>query len=159
MVTVTPTASGTVTVDVAAGAAEDSAGNPSAVADQFSIPADTVAPTVTITTDASGPVNGPFAAAVTFSEPVTGFELAESVKADGGVLQHYTKLSGIPVTEEDVGFFQVFSSAALAAPILDAVRRGLDGEAKNFLSTYMLQPLVSAQPGYCMILGYPEAEE
>ena len=89
---------------------------------------------------------------------ITGFDLAGAVKADGGFLQHYSKLSGIPVTEEDVGFFQVFSSAALAAPILDAVRRGLDGEAQNFLSTYMLQPLVSAQPGYCMILGYPEAE-
>ena len=90
---------------------------------------------------------------------ITGFDLAGSVKADGGFLQHYSKLSGIPITEEDVGFFQVFSSAALAAPILDAVRRGLDGESKNFLSTYMLQPLVAAQPGYCGILGYPEAEE
>ena len=38
--TVTPTASGAVTVDIAAGAAEDSAGNPSVAADQFSITAD-----------------------------------------------------------------------------------------------------------------------
>ena len=34
--TVTPAASGAVTVDIAAGAAEDGAGNPSAAADQFS---------------------------------------------------------------------------------------------------------------------------
>ncbi|HCU99819.1 MAG TPA: hypothetical protein DGL25_01355, partial [Dehalococcoidia bacterium] len=61
---------------------------------------------------------------------ITGFDLAGSVKADGGFLQHYSKLSGIPVTLEDVGFFMVFSSAALAAPILDAVRRGLDGESQ-----------------------------
>ena len=60
---------------------------------------------------------------------------------------------------EDVGFFQIFSSASLASPILDAVRRGLNGESQNFLSTYMLQPLVAAQPGYCGILGYPAAEE
>ena len=39
-VTITPEASGTVTVDIAAGAAQDSAGNPSATADQFSIVAD-----------------------------------------------------------------------------------------------------------------------
>ena len=39
MVTITPEASGTVTVDIAAGAARDSAGNPSAAADQFSITA------------------------------------------------------------------------------------------------------------------------
>ena len=39
-VTITPAASGTVTVDIAAGASQDSAGNPSAAADQFSIVAD-----------------------------------------------------------------------------------------------------------------------
>ena len=85
MATVTPTASGTVTVDIAAGAAEDSAGNPSAVADQFSITADTdtAAPTVTITSDASEPVSGPFPVTVTFSEPVTGFELAVLVVGNG----------------------------------------------------------------------------
>ena len=38
--TITPEASGTVTVDIAAGVAQDSAGNPSAAADQFSIVAD-----------------------------------------------------------------------------------------------------------------------
>ena len=38
--TITPEASGTVTVDIAAGVAQDSAGNPSVAADQFSIVAD-----------------------------------------------------------------------------------------------------------------------
>ena len=38
--TVTPTASGTVTVDIATAAAQDAAGNPSAAAAQFSIIAD-----------------------------------------------------------------------------------------------------------------------
>ena len=42
--TITPTASGTVTVDIPAGAAEDSAGNPSSAAMQFSITADTTGP-------------------------------------------------------------------------------------------------------------------
>ena len=88
MATVTPTASGAVTVDIAAGAAEDSAGNPSAAADQFAItadltPEDTTAPTVTTTSDASEPVNGPFSIAVTFSEPVTGFELQDLVVGNG----------------------------------------------------------------------------
>ena len=84
--TVTPSASGTVTVDIAAGAAEDSAGNPSAAADQFSpitADTDTAAPTVTITSDASEPVSGPFPVTVTFSEPVTGFELADLVVGNG----------------------------------------------------------------------------
>ena len=86
--TVTPTASGAVTVDIAAGAAEDSAGNPSVAADQFSItadptPVDTMAPTVTITSAASEPVSGPFSITVTFSEPVTGFELPDLVVGNG----------------------------------------------------------------------------
>ena len=86
--TVTPTASGAVTVDIAAGAAEDGAGNPSAAADQLSItadltPVDTTAPTVTITSAASEPVSGPFPITVTFSEPVTGFELPDLVVGNG----------------------------------------------------------------------------
>ena len=85
MATVTPAASGTVTVDIAAGAAEDGAGNQSVAAAQFSITADLAAdtPTVTITSDASEPVTGPFSVAVTFSEPVTGLELADLVVGNG----------------------------------------------------------------------------
>ena len=80
---VTPAASGTVTVDIAAGAAEDSAGNPSVAATQFSITADTTAPTVTITSTASAPVSEPFSITVAFSESVTGFELDDLVVGNG----------------------------------------------------------------------------
>ena len=78
-----PRSPGTVTVDIAAGAAQDSSGNPSAAADQFSITANTAAPTVTITSSASEPVTGAFSIAVTFSEPVNGFELADLVVGNG----------------------------------------------------------------------------
>ena len=44
---------------------------------------DTTGPTVTITSAASVPVNGPFSITVTFSEPVTGFELANFVVGNG----------------------------------------------------------------------------
>ena len=86
--TITPEASGTVTVDVPAGAAEDSAGNPSVAAQQFSIAAeltavDDVAPRVTITGPATEPVIGPFSITVIFSEPVTGFELEDVVVGNG----------------------------------------------------------------------------
>ena len=46
---------------------------------------DITAPTVTITTDASEPVTGPFSITVTFSEPVTGFELEDVVVGNGSV--------------------------------------------------------------------------
>ena len=47
------------------------------------VAADTAAPTVTITSDASEPVSGPFSVTVTFSEPVTSFELADLVVGNG----------------------------------------------------------------------------
>ena len=81
--TITPATSGTVTVDIATGAAQDNAGNASDAAAQFSITADTATPTVTITSTASAPVTGPFPITVTFSEPVTGFELADMVVGNG----------------------------------------------------------------------------
>ena len=86
--TITPEASGTVTVDVPAGAASDAAGNPSVAAQQFSIAAeltdvDDVAPTVTITGPATEPAIGPFSITVIFSEPVTGFELEDVVVGNG----------------------------------------------------------------------------
>ena len=82
---ITPAASGTVTVDLPAGAAEDDAGNESEAASQFSIAAelDTTAPTVAISTAASAPVNGPFTVTFTFSEEVTGFELTDLVVGNG----------------------------------------------------------------------------
>ena len=83
--TITPAAStsDTVTVDIEAGAAEDAAGNPSEAAEQFSIVADTAAPTVTLSTTASAPVTGPFTVTVVFSESVNGFELSDLVVGNG----------------------------------------------------------------------------
>ncbi len=47
------------------------------------VDADTTAPTVTIGTTASAPVNAPFSITVTFSEPVTGFDLEDLVVGNG----------------------------------------------------------------------------
>ena len=46
-------------------------------------PDDTDPPTVTITSDATGPVSGEFDVKVTFSEPVSGFERSEITVANG----------------------------------------------------------------------------
>ena len=70
--TITPTASGTVTVDVPENVARDQAVNGNTAADQFSVQADLDAPTVVI----SGPSDtqtGAFDITITFSESVTGF--------------------------------------------------------------------------------------
>ncbi len=48
------------------------------------VDADTLSPTVVVSTDATAPVTGPFVITITFSEPVTGFELADFVVGNGG---------------------------------------------------------------------------
>ncbi|MEE2527401.1 Ig-like domain-containing protein, partial [Hyphobacterium sp. HN65] len=91
--TITPTADGQVTVDVAAGAAQDAAGNLSTASNQFSVISDTTSPSLTITGPA-GPVSGAFVATFTFSEGVTGFELSDIAVGNGSA----SNLSGLGTT-------------------------------------------------------------
>jgi hypothetical protein len=87
-----PAGSGTFTVDVAAGAATDGAGNPNTAAAQVSqpfVPGDTTPPTLAISASPTGAANGPITYTFSWSEPVTGFVLA-----DIGV----TGNSGVPLT-------------------------------------------------------------
>lgn len=81
--TITPAADGPVTVDVAAAAAQDAAGNANVAATQFSITNDVKAPTVAITTSATDPVSGAFTVFFTFSEGVTEFGL-DDITVDNG---------------------------------------------------------------------------
>ncbi|MCE7996350.1 MAG: hypothetical protein HEP71_30505, partial [Roseivirga sp.] len=75
--TITPSADGTVTVDVASAVAQDAAGNDNTAATQFSIENDETPPTVVISSMANDPINGAFDITITFSEPVTGLELTD----------------------------------------------------------------------------------
>ncbi|MEM9600991.1 MAG: Ig-like domain-containing protein, partial [Pseudomonadota bacterium] len=81
--TIAPSADGAVTVNIAAGAAQDSAGNASEAASQFSLQNDATAPTVAITSSATDPVSGAFPITVTFSEAVTGFALGDLTIGNG----------------------------------------------------------------------------
>ncbi|MEO0369839.1 MAG: Ig-like domain-containing protein, partial [Pseudomonadota bacterium] len=80
--TLTPTGTGAITADVAAGVAQDAAGfgNPSAT--QFSIGADITAPVLTIA-GPTGPQTGDFTLTITADEPVSGFTLADIVVTNG----------------------------------------------------------------------------
>ena len=70
--TITPTASGTVTIGVAANVATDAANNQNTAATSKSVTVDINKPTVTIGVP-SGIQNGAFDATITFSETVSGF--------------------------------------------------------------------------------------
>ena len=81
--TVTPTADGTVTVDIAGGAATDVAGNVSAAATQLSRSADSTHPSLTLASAAPSPTNAPFTVTATFSESVTGFDASDVTLGNG----------------------------------------------------------------------------
>ena len=72
---VSPTADGTILVDVPADGAQDKAGNGNTAADQFSIIYDSSVPTPTVTATQQSPTNAAtINFQVNFTAPVTGFE-------------------------------------------------------------------------------------
>jgi hypothetical protein len=81
--TITPTADGPVTVDVAANSAGDSAGNGNTAATQLARTFTASAPTVTVATTATSPLNGAFTVSAVFSDPVTGFDLTDVTVGNG----------------------------------------------------------------------------
>ncbi|WP_417498113.1 Ig-like domain-containing protein [Maricaulis sp.] len=82
-VTITPSADGAVTVDLAAAAAQDSAGNDNTAATQFSITSDSTLPSVVLSTSETDPVSGAFTLDVVFSESVTGFAIGDLTVGNG----------------------------------------------------------------------------
>ncbi|MCT7971026.1 Ig-like domain-containing protein [Laspinema olomoucense] len=87
--TVTPTGSGTVSVNVPAGGATDAAGNSSSAAAPLTLGADVTPPTVTLATTASGTVNAPFSVNAAFSETVTGFAV-DDISLTNATLSNFT---------------------------------------------------------------------
>ncbi|MEG4558868.1 DUF4347 domain-containing protein, partial [Microcoleus sp. F6_B5] len=86
--TVTPTADGTVTVDVPAATATDIAGNNNTAATQLTRTADITAPTVVLTSASPTATNAPFLVTATFSESVTGFS-ATGVNVTNGTFSNF----------------------------------------------------------------------
>lgn len=76
--TVTPTSDGVVTLDVAAGVAQDDAGNDNTAAVTASVDYDATSPTATITVPTTAQ-NSVFSGTVHFSESVSGFDISDIV--------------------------------------------------------------------------------
>ena len=74
--TITPTASGTVTISVAANVATDAANNPNTAATPKTVTVDVDAPSVSISVPSDNQT-GAFDATITFTEPVSGFGQAD----------------------------------------------------------------------------------
>ncbi|MEG4037710.1 Ig-like domain-containing protein, partial [Microcoleus sp. S36b_A4] len=87
--TVTPTATGAVTVDIPAATAIDTAGNNNTAAAQLTRTADITAPTVALTSASPTTTNAPFLVTATFSESVTGF-IASDVNLTNSTISNFT---------------------------------------------------------------------
>ncbi len=93
--TITPLADGEVTLDVSEDKAVDAAGNGNTAATQLSVTNDETAPTISITSDAGNPQSGAFTATFTFSEEVTGFELADITVGNGAANNFQTTTASV----------------------------------------------------------------
>jgi Ca2+-binding RTX toxin-like protein/RNA 3'-terminal phosphate cyclase len=74
---VIPTASGPVTIDIAAGVAQDIATNTNTAATTLTRTADLIAPTVALTSTSPADVKGVFSVTATFSEAVSNFTISD----------------------------------------------------------------------------------
>ncbi|MEG4853250.1 DUF4347 domain-containing protein, partial [Microcoleus sp. B5-D4] len=83
--TVTPTATGNVTVDIPAATATDTIGNSNTAAIQLTRTADITPPNVILTSTSPTTTNAPFLVTATFSETVTGFTDTDVTVANGTV--------------------------------------------------------------------------
>ena len=84
---VTPAGQGLVSVDIAAGVATDTAGNPNTVATSVTRTFDSAPPTVLIGSPASNPTStSPIPFTVTFNEPVSGFTSSDITVGNGAVV-------------------------------------------------------------------------
>lgn len=85
-VTVTPTSDGTVTADIAAGVANDAAGNTNTVASQFSRVSDKTQPTVSVSSVTANPTNSnSIPVTITFSESVVNFIASDITVGNGSI--------------------------------------------------------------------------
>ena len=98
-VTITPEESGEVRVEVRSNVARDEAGNGNRAAEPLVIEADLERPEVTIEGPTEPVGMTGFEVTITFSEPVTGFELKD-IRVTNGTASNFTKVSPQEYTAE-----------------------------------------------------------
>ena len=90
---ITPTDSGTLTIDIPLGAALDANGYDSEAADTFSIEVDITPPTGVITTAQPGPFKDPFTIKLVFSEPIQDLSL-DNISISRGQVENLQPTAG-----------------------------------------------------------------
>jgi hypothetical protein len=135
---VTPTVSGTVTVDIAADVAEDAAGNGNTAASQVSITYDNTLLSVVMTSPAPDPTStSPISVTAAFSRDVTGFEAADIVVSNA-TLENFQQADGSTYTFNLVPQGAGLVTADIAAGVAQD-SQGTDNDAAQQFSR-MFEP-------------------
>jgi hypothetical protein len=130
-----PSGQGLVTADIAAGVAQDAAGNPNIAATQLSRTYDSTGPSVAFSSAAPDPTNvSPIPVTVTFSENVTGFTAADITSGNGTVANFAG--SGSVYTFDLVPSGQGLVTADIAADLAQDVAGNGNTAATQFSRTY-----------------------
>lgn len=74
---------------------------------------------------------------------------------EGGFLGYYNKLTGLDITEEEIGYFILFGSANIAVPVNAAIKRRIAGQSTELLHLYLVQSSAPALIGIARLLQYP----
>lgn len=135
---ITPSADGEVTLNIAANVATDAAGNGNKVAAQFSILADATPPGLSIDLPGSE-TTGAFTATFTFTEDVTGFELAD-IALGNAAATNFAATSGSVYTA------LVTPSAPGTVSIAVAAAAGVDAAGNDSLEASVSLAAVSEIP-------------
>ncbi len=144
-VTITPEETGEVRVEVGSNVARDGAGNRNRAAEPLVIEADLERPEVTIEGSTEPVGMAGFEVMITFSEPVTGFEL-EDIQVTNGTASNFTKVSPqeytVTITPEEPGEVKVEVGEDFAE---DATGNGNQAAGPFIIEADLEQPEVTIE--------------
>jgi hypothetical protein len=148
--TITPTGDGAVTVSLAAGAAQDAAGNASTAAEPLVVEADSTPPGVAITLPGAE-TTGAFTARFTFTEAVAGFELADIGVVNGAA-------SDLATSDDTVFTAIITPQAPGAVTVSLAESAASDAGGNASLAASAAIEAVSVSEGVVLVLGASVAD-
>ena len=132
----TPSTPGLVTADIAAGAANDAAGNGGAAASQFSRTFDSDVPTVTMSSTAPDPTStSPIPVTVQFSENITGFD-ASDITVGNATIGNFSAVDSDTYTFDLTPTGEGLITADIAANMVQDGSGNLNSAASQFSRTF-----------------------
>jgi Domain of unknown function (DUF5011)/Bacterial Ig-like domain len=151
---ITPTADGTVTVNIAGSTSQDIAWNNNTAATQLSRTYDTTPPTVTLTSPAAFVTNtSPIVVTAQFSETATGFTSSD-ISAWSGTISNFVAVDGDTYTFDLSPTSQWIVTVDIASSVAQDIAWNNNTSATQFSRTYDTTPPVITRTGSGVVTTY-----